>query len=126
MKKLPKISNSEWEVMKILWSKSPLTASEIITELKEDTSWNPKTIHTLINRLVEKKAIEVQKTEPFYMYYPIISEKESIEAENKMFVKKIYNGSLKLLFSNFLRVEKLSDEDIKELQDILNKKQKGE
>lgn len=126
MKKLPKISNSEWEVMKVLWSKSPLTASEIITELKEDTSWSPKTIHTLINRLVEKKAIEVQKTEPFYMYYPIISEKESIEAENKMFVKKIYNGSLKLLLSNFLRVEKLSDEDIKELQDILNKKQKGE
>ncbi|MEJ9132311.1 BlaI/MecI/CopY family transcriptional regulator, partial [Bacillus thuringiensis] len=52
MKELPKISEAELEVMKVLWSKSPQTANEVIEELEKNMDWKPKTIRTLINRLV--------------------------------------------------------------------------
>ena len=119
---MPKISDSEWEVMKVLWKKSPLTSSEIIEILKEYISWNPKTIHTLISRLAKKDAIEVKRNTPLYLYYPKVSEEECRKTETKSFVKKVYNGSIHLLISNFIKNEKLSDEEIEELREMLDKK----
>lgn len=52
---LPKISEAELEIMKVLWSNSPQTANEIIEELEDAMDWKPKTIRTLINRLVQRK-----------------------------------------------------------------------
>lgn len=122
MNKIPKISDSEWEVMKVLWKKSPLTSSEIIGILKEYSSWNPKTIHTLISRLVNKDAIRVKKGGPFYLYSPNISEEECRKVETKSFIKKVYNGSINLLISNFIKDEKLSWKEIDELKQILDDK----
>ena len=123
LRKMPKISDAEWEVMKVLWKNSPLTSSEIIEILKEYTSWNPKTIHTLISRLAKKEAIKVEKREPFYLYYPNISQKEYRKTETKSFIKKVYDGSIHLLISNFIKNEKLSEKEIDELRKILDEKQ---
>jgi len=122
LNKIPKISDSEWEVMKVLWKKSPLTSSQIIEILKEYSSWNPKTIHTLISRLVNKDAIRVKKGGPFYLYSPNISEEECRKVETKSFIKKVYNGSINLLISNFIKDEKLSWKEIDELKQILDDK----
>lgn len=58
---LPKISEAELEIMKVLWLKSPQTANEIIEELEDPMDWKPKTIRTLINRLVQKEAVSTIK-----------------------------------------------------------------
>ena len=61
MKQIPKISESEWQIMKLLWAKSPSTANEIVKALSATTAWKPKTIKTLINRLVKKQALGYEK-----------------------------------------------------------------
>jgi len=127
-RKIPKISDAEWVIMKVLWKKSPLTSSDIIKELKPITTWNPKTIHTLISRLVEKKALGVEKdTAPFYLYYPLVSEEECRKIETKSFLKKVYDGSFPLLVANFVKEEKLTLQDIEELKRLLeeNKNDRG-
>lgn len=122
MKDIPRISEAEWEIMKIIWSKSPLTANEIIESLEGKTDWKPKTIRTLISRLVEKKAMGVDQEGKFYSYYPLVAEEECLKAETKSFLKRLYGGSMKPFLVNFLREEKLSSEDIKELKNILDEK----
>lgn len=119
----PKISDAEWQVIKVLWEKSPLTSTEIIEKLKFETKWNPKTIHTLIGRLVKKNAIGVEKGQSFNQYYPLVSEKDCIRVEMKSFIQKAYDGSLKMLLTNFIRDEKLSKEEIEELKRILDNKE---
>lgn len=122
MSEYPKISDAEWKVMQVVWKKHPCTSSEIIKALKEDTTWNPKTIHTLIDRLVKKEALTAVKDSSFYEYTPKFTEKQLSHEETKSFVKKIYNGSINLLIANFLKEEKLTSEEIKELKDILDNK----
>jgi len=61
MKKLPKISESEWVVMCVLWSKSPLAAQEVFEHLDGTIKWKPKTVKTLIDRLVKKGAVKYEK-----------------------------------------------------------------
>lgn len=113
------ISDSEWKVMKVVWKKSPISGSEIVDELEAVTGWNPKTIHTLIRRLVTKGAINAKKENTYYSYYAAVSEAECVKEETETFLEKCFNGSLNMLVSNFIKEDKLTDQDIEELQEIL-------
>ena len=74
MIKIPKISEAEWVVMKVIWFKNPITANRIVERLSGVTTWNPNTIKTLINRLAKKGAIGYETKGREYHYYPLIEE----------------------------------------------------
>lgn len=61
MSNLPQISEAEFEVMKIVWKYAPISTNEITEKLTQISSWSPKTIQTLIKRLVSKKALTYEK-----------------------------------------------------------------
>lgn len=126
MKEIPRISEAEWEVMKIIWKKSPITSDEIISCLSSKMAWSTQTIKTFINRLLKKEAIRFEKSGRNYLYYPIVHEKECIRAENKSFLERVYNGAVGMLFSNLLEDEALSEKDIEHLQRLLDSKKKRE
>lgn len=121
MKSVPKISEAEWQVMKVLWEDNPLRATDIINRIDNVSNWQPKTIKTLIRRLVEKKAVSFEKDGKYYLYYPIVKEEECIKLENNSFLNRVYGGSLNLMFSHFIKEKKLSEQEINELKEILEK-----
>ncbi|GMQ58732.1 BlaI/MecI/CopY family transcriptional regulator [Vallitalea sediminicola] len=123
-KNIPSISDSELEVMKLIWFKNPITSDEIINSLSEKMSWNPQTIKTFITRLVKKKAISYNRVGRNYLYYPIVTQKEYVKVENKSFLQKIYDGAVDRLVYNFIEQEDLSEEDIDKLQKMLENKKK--
>ncbi|EJR83374.1 BlaI/MecI/CopY family transcriptional regulator [Bacillus cereus] len=123
MKELPKISEAELEVMKVLWSNSPQTANEVIEALEVKMDWKPKTIRTLINRLVQKEAVAYHQDKGrMYAYYPLVSQDNYLQMETKSLLKRFYGAAFKPLLVNFLKEEKLSSEDINELKLILDEK----
>jgi len=122
MQKAPRISDSEWEVMRILWAENPLTANRIVERLTATTPWKATTIRTLINRLVEKKAIGYQKKGREHHYYPLASESQCVQAESQSFLSRVYRGALNPILAAFMENEELSPEDIKQLKRILEKK----
>lgn len=122
MKELPQISTTEWQVMKVLWIKAPLTANEVITEIEGVTTWKPKTVKTLLGRLVKKRAIAFNKDGLAYVYYPLVAEDECVKAESHSFLEKVFSGALNVMFANFLEEQKLSKEEIDELKRILDQK----
>ena len=124
MRTLPKISDTEWQVMKILWANEPLTANEVIKKIEGLTSWKPKTVKTLLGRLVKKNAISFDKDGRTYVYYPLVSENECVKAESHSFLEKVFSGALNVMFANFLEEKQLSKEEIAELKHILEQKEK--
>lgn len=123
MRELPKISEAELEVMKVLWARSPQTANEIIEKMGSTTDWKPKTIRTLINRLVKKEAVSYHQDKGrLYMFYPLVSQENYLQVETKSLLTRFYGAAFKPLLVNFLKEEKLSSEDINELRRILDKK----
>lgn len=71
------ISDSEWEVMRVLWAQSPLTSREIINRVMEILDWKEGTVKSLINRLVNKENIRKVKTDTVLTYEPTIMEHEA-------------------------------------------------
>jgi BlaI family penicillinase repressor len=122
MPKLPKISEAEWEVMKVLWEEAPLTANVIVARLSGKSEWKPKTVKTLINRLLQKQALGFEKVERTYSYYPVISRDECLQAENRSFLERVHGGNLQGMLTSFIDSEELSVADLAELKEILNRK----
>ena len=125
MKTTPQISEAERVVMQVLWSEGPSTANDIIAKLKGKVKWNPRTIRTLINRLLSKKAISFEKESKEYIYHPIVTEKQCIKYERLSFLKRVYGGATKPMIAAFIEDAKLSKNDIDELKSMLEQKGKG-
>ena len=113
------ISEAELEIMKVLWKIEKGSSAEIIEQLKDKSDWKPKTIQTLITRLVSKGFIDVDKTNrKLFIYKPAISESEYKDYASKSFLKKLYNGSISNMVLSFVKENKLTKDEIEELRDI--------
>ena len=122
MKNFPRISDAEWQVMKVVWGRSPLAASAIVDILEPTTTWNHHTIKTLINRLVLKKVLGYRKEGRRHLFFPRVAEADCVREENRSFLQRVYGGAVRPMLAAFIEEEELSAEDIAELKRILNNK----
>jgi BlaI family penicillinase repressor len=70
MSKLPQISEAEFEVMKVIWKYAPISTNEVTEKLTQTTDWSPKTIQTMLKRLVTKKRL-LMKNKAESLYIPL-------------------------------------------------------
>ena len=121
MSNLPQISEAEFEVMKIVWKHAPISTNEITDKLLQTTSWSPKTIQTLIKRLVNKGALAYEKQSRVFVYTPVVKENEYINQESKSFLKRYYNGDITAMLSAYMESDSMSETEIDTLRSLLSK-----
>jgi len=117
--KLPNISDAEREVMKVIWPNTPCSSAQVIAALARSKSWSMGTIKTLLNRLHSKGALRFEKVGKSYLYYPTVTEEQLRSAETKSFVDRVFDGEFSPMLAHFARSRKLSERDLKELEQIL-------
>jgi BlaI family transcriptional regulator, penicillinase repressor len=119
MKKSPRISETEWQIMKVIWRQSPISAAEIIGILQTEDSWHPKTAKTLLNRLVKKGAVRFEKNGRAYSYSPAVKESDCVKIVTESFLQRVFNGALTPMLAHFVEHRKLSATEIRELKQLL-------
>jgi BlaI family penicillinase repressor len=120
MKKVPRISDTEWEVMKVVWAQAPCSAGQIIETLtRRDSTWHPKTVKAFLSRLVRKGALGFRKEGRAYLYRPVVKEEDCVDAASASFLERVFGGSLKPMLAHFVERKKLSEEEIRELRRVL-------
>ena len=122
MSDLPQISESEFEVMKIVWKYAPISTNGITERLTQTTTWNPKTIQTLIKRLVSKGALTYEKHSRVFVYTPMVDENEYISQASNSFLEKFYDGDIAAMLSAYIENDKLSETEIDILRSLLSKR----
>lgn len=111
-----RISDSELEVMRILWREGrPMPFAEIRAELESKTDWKKSTIQTLVLRLRDKGIISARNTY-VTLYSPNISQEEYIKSEGKTIIDKLFGGSAKNLVAALCRDGQLDENDIDDLK----------
>ena len=122
MKKLPQISEAEYEVMKIVWKNAPVSTNEVTETLTSTTDWSPKTIQTMLKRLVNKDALTYVKEGRVFVYTPLVEEDEYISQKSSSFLSRYYDGELTSMVSAYLENDRLSDDEISELRSLLDRR----
>lgn len=120
MKALPQISEAEYEIMKIVWKYAPVSTNEITDRLVKTTTWSPKTIQTLIRRLVTKGALSYEKQSRVFVYTPLVDETEYIGQQSSTFLNRFYDGNITAMLSAYIDNDRLSEAEIDELRSLLS------
>ncbi|MBM3903035.1 MAG: BlaI/MecI/CopY family transcriptional regulator [Verrucomicrobia bacterium] len=114
---VPRISETEWEIMRVVWGRSPITAADIIAELTaQDPTWHPVTAKTLLNRLVRKGALGFEQQGRAYLYRPLVDEQACITAVTRSFLDRVFGGSLGLMVAHFVDQKGLTAKQARELR----------
>lgn len=117
------ISDAEWEVMEVLWQEAPLTSREVVERLAGATDWSPKTIKTLLGRLVRKGALTYDEDGNRYLYSPAVARKDAIRAEGHSFVERVFGGDEAQALLHFARQAELPAEEVEELRRLLEERE---
>ena len=113
-----KISDSELEIMQLLWrSPRALPLSEIRKSLQNSVGWEATTIKTLLQRLVSKNAVLQEKREVFY-YSPLVGEEDYSSWATAKLVKRLYHGRARDLVAALVSSEELTKGDINALREL--------
>jgi BlaI family transcriptional regulator, penicillinase repressor len=121
-KNVPAISDAEWSVMKVLWQRHPLTSRDVVDALASEKSWKPKTIHTLLARLVRKGALDAKKQGREYQFTPVARAEDFQREVSRSFLERVFDGEMAPFLACFVRENKLTRAEIEELKRILDGK----
>ena len=119
---LPRISDAEWLVMKVVWALKTATTRQVVEALAGETAWKPKTIQTLITRLAQKGALAVDKSAREHTFTPLVSEQECRQVASRSFLARVFDGEIAPFLACLLERKKLSRKEVEELRRILEDK----
>ncbi|WP_444917309.1 BlaI/MecI/CopY family transcriptional regulator [Microbulbifer sp. JMSA003] len=118
------ISASEQVILEVLWRDHPLTVGQIIERVQETSDWHPNTIKTMLSRLVTKGTLERSKDGKRYFYSPAISRDEVVDEETNGLLSRFFNGKMAPLLAHFAQHKKISTQELKEIEEVLDKLKK--
>lgn len=122
MARIPRISEAEWIVMRVLWERSPKTANQVVDDLASLQGWHPRTVKTLLGRLVRKGALGYTTEGRVFHYLPRVAEEDCVRAESRSFIDRVFGGALSPMLAQFIEETPMSPEEIGELKRLLAKK----
>ncbi|MFW3538962.1 CopY/TcrY family copper transport repressor [Vagococcus fluvialis] len=121
-KQIETITDAEWEIMRVVWTKKETTSTEIINVLESKTEWKPSTVKTLLSRLVAKNYLFTRKEGKQFVYQASVQEDDAIkEARNELF-DKICNKKIGSTIIETVKERELSISDIEILEQLLREK----
>jgi BlaI family penicillinase repressor len=122
----PAISDAEWDVMQVAWSAAPepVTANEVVGKLAGRKGWNPKTVRTLLNRLMNKGALAVETQGKRYLYRPAVTREECVRQESRSFLSRVFGGAAGAMLVHFVNETPLTPDEIAQLKKVLSRKEK--
>ena len=122
-KKHDTLPDAELEVMTAVWSlPEPVPTGEIRRKLEKNRPWNLSAIQTLLNRLVERGYLSVEKTEKTKLFTPLVKRDEYRVMANSSFLEKVNGNSVKSFVASLYDGNVLSEADLKELESFINEK----
>jgi predicted transcriptional regulator len=114
-----KLFDAELRLMELVWARAPVTAKELSLAAAREIGWNKNTTYTILKKLVDKGA--VRRDEPNFLCTPLVTRAQVGQDETRRLIDKLYDGSAKAFLSSFLQKEKLSDKELAELKDIIER-----
>lgn len=117
----PKVFESEYRFCLILWEHEPIKSSELVNLCKEQLGWKPTTTYTVIKRLSERGVLRNDNT----VVSALVTKDEVQAAEINEMVEKTFEGSLPAFIAAFTKHQKISDDEIDAVQEMIDKYRRG-
>jgi BlaI family transcriptional regulator, penicillinase repressor len=120
----PVPSNSELEILRILWKQGPQTVREVHDALKHERPVGYTTVLKTMQVMAEKKLVTRDESERSHVYAPAVEEKSVKRRLVSDLLDKAFDGSAAQLVMQALSDKRASSEDLKKIRKLLNESEK--
>ena len=125
MGKISGISDAEWDVMNVVWAAdAPVTANAVVAALAGHKGWSPRTVKSMLNRLLNKGILGYQAVGNRYLYEPRVTREACVKSESRSFLSRVFGGAAGPMLVHFVSDADLSQQDIDRLRMLLAAKTK--
>ena len=121
---VPQISDAEWDVMKVVWDRQPVPASDVVERLAAERGWAPRTVKTMLNRLVAKRALAYAVDGKRFLYRALVQRDACVRAESRSFLSRVFGGAVTPAVVQFLEHADLTPAEVDELRRLLAREAK--
>ena len=118
---MEELTNKEEEIMQTLWKLEKAFVKEMVAALPNENHYN--TVSTIVRNLEEKGYVSHQAFGKTHQYFPIISKADYTKKFMNLATKRYFDNSYKSMVSFFAKEEKISAEELREILNIIEKKE---
>lgn len=111
-----KISDSEMEIMNILWENGGEMISPSIAE-KLEIGWKTTTILTFLKRLEKKGAVNIRRENRINYYRACLTHEEYLHEQTEEFIREMHKGSVKNFLAALYGEKKPNDTELSEIKE---------
>ncbi len=112
-----KLGEVEMRFAEIIWNNEPLSSRDLVTLAEKELSWNRSTTYTILRRLSQKGIFQNENK----IVTSLISKEELLSAQSEQFIEDTFSGSLPKFLTAFSMKKKLSNQEIEEIQQFIDK-----
>jgi BlaI family transcriptional regulator, penicillinase repressor len=114
------ITDAERLIMEALWAESPIASEDIIARVAPGQGWSDGTVRSLLNRLLNKKALAVKREGRRYWYRPLLKREAYLKAQSESFLGRLFDGRLTPFVAHLAENRQLTDKDIADLRRLID------
>ena len=123
---LPPLSEAQQEIMELIWERGELSAFEVRQILGTQREVARETVRTLLARMEEKGWLQHRTVGRTYFYSAVIPRDTSLGQQVAELVDNLCGGSPKRLMTLLMDHRGLSDEELRQIQQMLAEAEKQE
>jgi BlaI family penicillinase repressor len=120
-KKIYELTEGEWAIIQTVWDKQPCAAPTVQEELQNVKSWSYSTVKTMMDRMVGKGFLRIEKIRNLQLFTPCISEVEAKRGEFRRMLKRAFDGALTPMMQFLIEHEGLSAAEASQLRKLVDK-----
>ena len=117
---MKKLTNKEKEIMELYWQHGPMFVRELQEHYAEPRP-HFNTLSTMVRILEKHGFLDPRQFGNSYQYYPLVTEKEYGRSSIAGVIKNYFNDSYLSAVSSFVKEEKISVAELRELIDEIEK-----
>ena len=124
-KKDLELFDSEWAILRVVWKLEPCAAHTVQEELQDKKGWAYTTVKTMMDRMVKKGLLTVEKIRNLNLYRSAVTQKQARKSEIARTIRRAFEGAISPMMQFLVENEDISDAEIDRLEKLIKAKKKN-
>ena len=116
---------SEWAILQVVWERQPCSAPEVQETLFSKKKWAYTTVKTIMDRMVNKGLLNVEKIRNLNLYRSAVTQKQARKSEITRTIKRAFEGAISPMMQFLVENENITDAEIDSLEKLIRDKKKN-
>ena len=111
-----KLGLIETRFAELIWEREPLRSGDLVKLCQQEMNWKKSTTYTVLKKLCQRGLFQNENG----VVRALISQQEFQAMQSQQFVEETFDGSLPAFLAAFTSRQKLSQEEIRQLEDLID------